>query len=539
MMKRPVLIGSLLVLLAAPSAANALSPLCAQVLSAPAVSPYVREVIQRSNAGIPPVSGTSGGNLAVPDWAERIGGYFLWLIDAQLTTSEHIADLGQNSACLHDDILRLQCQIDKVREEVMISIGAGDTVRLSTLQAQIPFLKDRITALLAGATDPTFSDQTWGVKTTFDPENQQAWCCETAGSLCEQSSTCGGTRFYTLEGCVNAGKCTAPSGQDIDAQRQCPFSTDYGPAMRNGYGCDASVMGPRATYQSIQFEQQTLREAIDRLNGLSETIGGERSLPASHKVINGCKRTFGYCSEKKDVLCADDADCGKENAGTCTYDLPPDAAWNGVRSPFSMVKNHVGLVMKFWDLRSLQGATRTASSETKNSTGALSYLESLFRGGYRQDFGAWSRGQGQREVNPFIEGNDAQLRIAEALPSSGVGGLLKKVVTDPQNGLRGFIIRYSYFARRSCMNRPCSAKLEQIMRIAASNSCFPYAQTDEQQAGSPPGGWEQCAAEACIPLTNQPVDTSRCICYRVPTTPNFTGEPTEVSPDQADVCVPR
>jgi hypothetical protein len=543
-----------LALLATPKA-HAVTPLCQQVMGLPPVSSYVQSVIDRSEASITYAAGLSAGTgfANLPKSAQNMASFFLLLIDSQLALTEQARDLTQNTACLHADTLRIQCQIDKVRDEINAAFAENNPSRAIVLQDQIPFLRERMQYLLQGAADPSFSDPTWGLVSNIDPPGAAGWCCQANGETCAEATDCAGQRFHTLEGCVKASKCSAPVGQSPETSRLCPFTSDYGPAMRNGYGCDVSVMGPRATYASSIYERDVMEYLVNRINEVSTNLGATPSLPASHKMVNGCMRKYGYCSGDPYFACAEDADCTTNNAGgTCTFDLPTDAFWNPVRSPFSVIKDHLGVLSRFLSVREQQGISRRQSDELKTPAEfsqqqssesmfrkGAGFIESFFRGTYRQDFGGWSRMQGREEVNPFTQTTDAQMTMAAALPFTGVGGELKKLVTE-MDGVRGFLVKYAYFARRTCMNRPCSLKLEQILRVAYTDACFPYAEGAYKNEDASDPLWKKCVQDACIPLEGVELDGNKCVCYTLGKNPDLKYDPQEVDPtDSPDVCVPR
>ena len=535
-------------ILLGPTTAHGLSPLCEQVLRTPPVSPYVKQVLDRSNEGITYAATLRGAATFefLPATARTVGSFFLLLIDQQLTITSQMQDLTQNSACLHGDILQLQCQMDKVRDELTAAFNANAAGRINQLQYQLPFLRDRVQHLLKGSSDPTYKDTGWGEVSPIDPPDRQKWCCD-SGDTCTQSKTCTTQGFATLDACVRGSQCKAPASEAPEASRLCPFSSDYGPAMSNGYGCDASVMGPRATYASMIAEKQSLDSLVNRLKQVNASLGGTTSLPATHQVVNGCKPVSGRCSLDQKVRCINDNECAAEDAGTCTFAIPADADWNAVRGPFSLVKDHLRLLATFLTLRQEQGFSRLQARDLQTanerfpagSNADMPIFEQMFQGGYRTDFSNWSKQQGKAEVNAFVQSNDAELTTAAALPSSGVGGQLQELVTG-KDGIRGFLIRYATYARRTCMNRPCSKKLDQILRLAYTDACFPYASGTFAKDTAENPQWMQCAKDACIPLPGVTLDTAKCVCYRQSQNANQTLNLTEVAPNQnPDVCMPR
>lgn len=564
MMIRSLILIGLLWTAVAPGSAHALTPLCESVLPLTPVSGedgYVAQVLERSNEGIDYAAGLetveSGFESVMGGWALNIGSMFLWLLDNRLTLTQQSQDLTQQTACLNQDVLMLECQLDKIRDEINAAFEAGGIQRIILLQKQIPFLRERIQYLLRGADDPTFADPTWGLIAPFDKPANQVWCCESAGSECAQVSECAGESFRTLEGCVRNSQCTQPAGESAEESRLCPFSSDYGPAMLNGYGCDVSVM-EGGDYASLTAERDALQGLVDGINAAATELGYEESLPREHKVVNGCMRKYGYCSEDTKVGCVEDVDCVEANAGTCEFDLPADAVWNPLHNPFTAIKDELGIMGKFLLIKEQEGFSRQFSNQLKNVDEFSSQQSSardrraeatIFdqsgRQQFRENLRNFARGQGSAEASPFAESTDAQLRMSAALPTTGVASDLRQVVTDRESGLRAFLVRYAYFARRTCMNRPCSQKLEQVLKLAFSDECYPYADGTYAGESEENPQWKECAKKACIPIgldvnSEEEWDDDACVCYKLNQGEDFGNDPAEVGPDEdPDVCVPR
>ncbi len=90
-------------------------------------------------------------------------------------------------------------------------------------------------------------------------------------------------------------------------------------------------------------------------------------------------------------------------------------------------------------------------------------------------YAQWSRIQGAEESSTFATATDPALEVANALSSlrQSVGDLAR-IATDKKSGLRLFVIKYAYFLRRSCVYRACNASLEEVLKIAFADACFPY-----------------------------------------------------------------
>jgi hypothetical protein len=216
-------------------------------------------------------------------------------------------------------------------------------------------------------------------------------------------------------------------------------------------------------------------------------------------------------------------------------------------------RNHIQILRDFLALRFWQGESRELPDYLKypgefpenkkvqrEEAEQIVPPESYERDNKRIVFREWSGLQGGWEAGIFPQATDAQLEIAQAM-----AGLRKEVRTfaelahDPgEKGLRKFVKTFAYYLRRTCIERPCSARLEQILRIAYEDECFPYTNGLFLGDSTDKPRWKECAKAACVPLAGVTLNAARCQCY----TYQAPGPPQPVAPSNTpppDFCVKK
>ena len=529
-LKCSLLIGLFLLLPA--TAMGQVSPQC-DILLNPAltapISTYVQRVVQRAEGSFANLSGPQPGpGFDIPHWAQHAGAAVIGLVNRNLRITEQTRDLSENTACLHLDTLIVQCEIEKVRQRLNTAITETSIPDILRLEDLIFFLNERLASLLQGAHDPMFEDPTWGEYRLFD-KPVTVWGCSLAtNNTCTSmprencGPNCAG--FLTEATCARQTECTA-SADVSDAL--CPFSSDYGPATRNGFGCTLAVMDPRAgaTKDPIfTFERDSQKQIIDRLQTLitQNTANPAVTVIGPTHSISGCGQRFGYCQNNQSMRCAEDADC--TGFGACKFDFdPPGSARESLRNPFSLAVDQWSLLMEFSDQRKQEGASRyfpeewSTPAELKSMTGSTASvspgnfgnpLSAINRTDQRSLRSGWGGGQGLLEANTYAltTAVQADSKLRDNLRK------LADLVSKPE-GIRSFIIRLGYFARRTCLYRQCGKRLEQIMRIAYSDQCFPYADATYLDDTEADPRWKKCAEDACIPLPGTQLPDS-CYCFR-------------------------
>lgn len=409
-------------LLAAPAAQAEPSVLCQQIHDRDlrAVSGhYVQKVLDRADDGI--VYAQSAGvapdfGRVLPHWAVQIDASWAALLTSEVPVTLEQQELGRITACLHFDVLLLECKMDDVRTEMQAQLNRGSITGIMRMQSLLNFLNERVRQLRRGALDPLYADPDWGKRYDFDNPDR-FWCCpaDLAGNTCTQLSaeSCGnyqGSSFVTLQECTERG-CIAPEGTSPDDGVLCPYDADYAPPFLSGFGCDIETMEPRSSYPPVQAELEALRiisrqvenfrasgatlleiqQTIDELFG---NVSTTPEPPAAREHLNafGCGWEAGYCTEDETVRCRTDAECA--SAGTCRLpekvcennralrcandehcggagpciDLEEDdelPAARDLRGPFSFRKNEIAILSDFLSARAAQEVSRDFRDDLK------------------------------------------------------------------------------------------------------------------------------------------------------------------------------
>ncbi len=524
-MKRTVsfTLALLLVLFSFGKAEAATSPQCETVLALDAVSPYTKAVLKRATDGIE-YAKTANVDLLyyLFPWTQHVGSVISSLVDSEQRLTTRTDDLIHNTACLRFDLLSIQCKMEEAQNELNAQLERGSPFAIVQLESLLQFLNDRYAQINLGAFDAQYRDPKWGEIQIFDPPST-----------------------------------TTPASFEAP---MCPYTSDYAPPFVNGFGCDETILKPRTSFKPLAAEEESLklitsqletyRLAAEQFVKVQNSIRGSSTTPSgstppvprrAHLTAEGCQWTGGLCDNDPRVHCQKDADCSdngqcktppkicKANrAVSCfddaecqliTGDVGPCIAQDGkvpgtmeLRGPFSLGENYLGILERFLKLRLRQGTSREYPENLKTaddvpdtgsgiSTDDLNNdpFMSLEVSSLRQLFRSWSALQGRDEAASFPYITDAQLQVADALGSlrSAVSGL-SKLVTKKDEGLRVFITRYASFLHRSCIYRPCTASLEEILKIALTDECFPYTNGDYLKDTKDDPRWKKCAEGAKI-----------------------------------------
>ncbi|MEI8230929.1 MAG: hypothetical protein WCG83_07395 [Candidatus Peregrinibacteria bacterium] len=471
------------------------------------VTPYVRHVVDRVKQGFAEAEkGTSGGGTlsswARASWLDRIASAVLSTVDTDLRIVAQERDLIDNTACLHADLAILEAWIEKARTEKNAALEAGNTRKILYLIPLQHYLNARYKFLLAGAVDPTLADTSEGRWFGFDAF--PGYCCPvTTGNdrVCTPTSDAaaqrdctfgGGNTAKSLNACVHQG-CSSPDEASTDAADLCPFSTDYLPPTGAGYGCDSDVMRriqanglpslgkelealdafvtARDQYLTNIASLQETTATIAATLGLPEpdttNFQGGMSDRRTHRVLEGC-----------------------QNPET---PLPPGVVVRERRNAFSFAPDDLRLLPRLVELWRSWGAERlppanlqTAEELGQNSSlqsdakqmegGVFGWLSIIVRNHARTFLQRWSIDQAEQESLLQARTQDAPYRLREEMqPLTQEVLTFSKTVQNPTGGIRGFVAGFAQFLRVSCVFRPCSEKLDRILKIDFTDACFPYA----------------------------------------------------------------
>lgn len=491
--------------LALVSGASAQANVCELAASVPAISPYVEHVRSRAQRGREralEAQRTTDFFKYVFPWASRVGSTVLQSIDSSVRLVEQRRDLLDRSACLHFDVLLLECEIERTRAALNAAFARESIGAITQLQSLYLFLEERLRHLLRGAKDAAYADVSWTQTALFDPPD--------------------------------AKPPPAPL---------CPFHSDYLASTPDGFGCDRTVLSRLASlppvvqglreFRAIAEETKALQKAGDdidfyrremdersRVQRAVQTLIGKIAVPApvmpkrEHALAFGCREQGGLCSRGALTRCTTDADC-MGGGGACVRDVgvcslnhhricledahcaqtkegacvpPKQVQLLETRGPFSPKNNHVSLLWQFTLQRLREGESRmfsdllklpeefpTGEEKKRDASRNISPLTQALKTAARGLFRKLSRIQGQAEGVVFPQASDASLTISQSLSPLRSSIAEFSRLASGREGLRRFTADYAYFLLRSCLHRPCRETLERIIRLAFTDECFPYA----------------------------------------------------------------
>ena len=378
------------------------------------------------------------------------------------------------------------------------------------------------------------------------------------GGICRQRTPeeCGeqGVPFTTLASCTAFG-CTPPDPLPEETGMLCPFSSDYFPPSSDGFGCDLSLLKKLTGYEGGQRDADILEKLMEKLREFRKQARGignledrinallsgttppppytppedEEEEDPEHRAFEGCplarcsddpekacvtnedcaagafcRRGWKRCEDHDKDFCSTDEDCQEGGGGACVLMDPPEnfAAWE-LRGAFSAVRDEAKLLEVFRDLRGREprefSKELTLPDEQKEGVDYTVYDyvgDKLVRGMVRTEVRGTVQALGRAEADLFARGSDPVYQMAETFQPLRSAGKPLAEIASRQDGLRQLVVRFAWFLRRTCTDRPCSQKLEIIMRLAQAESCFPYTsgQYLNQSCASPL--WKQCVDEA-------------------------------------------
>ncbi len=292
---------------------------------------------------------------------------------------------------------------------------------------------------------------------------------------------------------------------------------------------DEKILEFRNSAQTFLEIQQDINDLFDLPSTVPDPPG-----PREHLFAYGCGWDGGYCQQDHLIRCIDDIDCEETETGPCelpkgvcsenrirncfddgdcpdmgtcmTEDIEPPLK-SELRGPFAIEEDQLKILSEFMTIRTLQEESREyrkdlkkpdefATEETEeieqSANEEANPLHRLMRDVVRGTVRTWNQLQGREEAATFPITTDPQLEMVHALdPLTKAVSRLARLARN-RDGLRSFVLRYDYFLRRTCIYRPCNLILEQILRIAMTEECFPY--TNGEFLSDSPGSprWRKC-----------------------------------------------
>lgn len=495
----------------------------------PISSHYVKRTLERIDDGIanakdmPDYSDFDA--FFINQWTWYIARAVNSLVDTDLRVAEYTRGLRDDTTCLDIDLQILEAKMDEIRCKMMEATEDNSPGGIVLLKALLRFTNARYAHLVHGARDPTYRDVHWGQWRIFD-DPAGVWCCVRDGS--DEENTCqqrpsreacydggGANDFESLEACVSWG-CEPPGGSyEPDPDNfMCPFHSNYLPPTAYGFGCDEEVLVGDVYATTLEFvleEESALielnekrNEFIDEFEDVKDltiqldTIMGRTPPDLSrfgivrdreHKEIFGCLETIpNFFSSSSSSAGSSDSSSSQAIQTNVIYQT--GATQRALRGPFSLEKDEAILMQELLELRAGWGAKREQADYLKrpsefvsSASGAaalerekeMDFAEKRIRAFSRKYMSNWNKHQSTLESTVVGRALDSQLQIV---------GLLKGVRQDVlsfsnlaykrDEGIRKFIRGFGWHLMRSCIERPCSARLERILRIVLQDQCFPY-----------------------------------------------------------------
>lgn len=322
--------------------------------------------------------------------------------------------------------------------------------------------------------------------------------------------------------CVN-WECEVEDEKDIEeSKRACPFHSNYLPPTSKGYGCQAKVLEDLlkedANLESLEAESEALSDltaqrseffalirtlsqageeissTISRFSGKEPAKGGAVDDPPGvmPRKVFGCE-----------TLEEDEEDEGGKGDLEKAIDflhtlvgplrwvrLPDGAIRSEFRGPFSFKKDEIRILSEFFTMRRRWGTMREQADylkfpdefktdeereKWKLKESPISFIRWVLQWYGRRYFEGFNRDQAGLESVGVSRSVDAAARMEKAMmPVRKAMASFTENAVSPDNGLRSFVTRFAFFLRRSCIFRPCNERLELILKLNYSDSCFPY-----------------------------------------------------------------
>lgn len=489
----------------------------------PLSSHYVQKVIERAEAGF---NFTSAGTSPLDDpgtkllWSFYAKGVVQDTINVGIDNVFQSYRLDEVTACKHVDLLVLEAHLEKARCELLAAYEQEEGDKMANLKNVLIFLKDKYQIVASYGTNPFYKDMSWGKLEWFDevaagdsvicrmpnsldlPTTYCKNCCTPVTR--EECANLGGFAYradFGLQTCLAEGG-TMPRGQTVPLDGfMCPFTSDYLPATSEGYGCDASILVDYNGIDPIRDEYNGLEALVTKRNEflkLASPIKDQRAqldaflgrepldvsrfgtgTGAIHKTIVGCLQPF-------DQTTADATSSGTFTSNPLFYS---GATFTEVRGPFWFSKNEPKLARLFLETmvsreqyRELPDVLKKADEFT-DKNGIITFTQHIMgffteslKMFFRPERQQFQVQQAQQKAAAFSYVYDANAQLKDVFTSmrSNMRDITQGV-TQKDAGMRKFAINFAWYLRRSCIERPCTSSLENVLKILFADECFPYA----------------------------------------------------------------
>lgn len=474
----------------------------------PALSPYVQATIDRSNRGIAKAEAEANVmkflGFSKIQWLNAVGSAVSGLVNTRTLVVEQSRSLLEDTSCKRYDGILLEQQMEKVRGKLHDALDANSAMQIIILDQVLQFLEARRLVFLAGATDMDVKDETWYQKWLFD-DQEQTWCCG-ASDACEQKSEeeCQeeeGTMFGSATECSEYG-CKAPPGYEQNEPPFCPFDTDYLPPNRSPFGCDAETLQliyGRATGGKFTEFHKTLESDLLSTIILQSAIEDAQALQGEFSMSNnqieellGNGPLSGNGNEEHQKLSGCLSEDDRETVKNFAILTPK-------RGPLSIYTDHLRLLQQFQALRQRQGLDREQPDyllPAKNEGLLLTTLSSNMA----QQLRSFMASQEVDASLTFAVASDPLLSATVSYGRLTTSVYQLGQLASEMSGVRTFVKNFAFFLRSTCQNRPCNARLDEILKIVFTDECFPYNDGQFKGDSEENPRWKKCAEKAQFEL---------------------------------------
>ncbi len=457
-MKKFLLLLTGLALLSAPIAGSAALP--------PPLSPAVGTVFDRidtaiSEAGNPGISGTSFLTDYLDWYWDGISEVYIAIDTARHVTQQQ-RSLPDSTACLRYDEWLFEQKLNEIRALIDAAAAEGDVFSIVGYESIYDDLDKEYTQFIRGALHPGITDEQWSVPLISEE-----------------------------------GDMPDPSYPDT----LCFFHSDYTPASEAGYGCGSVPL--KKILSRLPTDAPSLRNSV---------AAELQAMTAAETIVKSradAGREFERLMTGIDNFFEDDETSEPEPSAPTQRPVPQDGCIDRVnpgiirtaaRGPFSLTKNTASHTISFLEMRAKQDEERAIAASDVPTGDVMTDLPAYERWNLRQDFTA---GQSAQIAATFAAAADPGLASEEIFAGlrTPIATLIKLGNTlstpeAPLRGLRDFVRDFTNFLLHMCTDRPCNAKLEQVMRLNFTDECFAYGNGEYTEATEEDPQWKKCLCTA-------------------------------------------
>lgn len=527
-MKRFFVIGFALVGLLSTSTALAFCPdqdRIDEILELEPITPYVEKILERAQRGINAAADTPTYEQTtlsfIYNWSANAISAMYQLMDGDSAVIDAQRSLNDDTMCLHHDMRILDAMIGKANCALNEAVQNSQPYGVVMLNNVVRFLKARQKNLLIGHNSPLHQDIHYGRVRMFDVSDEEVFCClpyehNENPAVCMAVGTTaecnrqGGRAHEDVESCLADG-CTQPDDApepDEEHPPMCPFSSDYLPPTAYKVGCDLDVLTGASLsaiepiekeYEALQALLEARQQIVDRKDRVREMahtidtyLGLEPEAPPEDDEEEDEEehRTFEGCLVDILTIEEDDEDAADKLDTNIVYST--GGTRFAIRGPFSLRKQEIRLMqhlaeqyMTFGQQRSIADYQRRPSDhepdrekveEAREQDDIMSQMARGLRLYVRNLTYTWNQAQSERQSRIVAKAIDAPVQMVGVFaPLRKEVANLVRMSSDRDSGLRRFVRGFAWHLRRTCLERPCSDRLETILKLVLSEQCFPYS----------------------------------------------------------------